>query len=155
MPCQRCVRTGRSAHCSFEAVAEQPLQTILQRDQQIQDLQSEVAKLKTLLSETRPAHGGDDTTEASQLNDARPRQPTLLDGTAIDANPNTSKRVAETSRRVDNTQPSSPLFPRSHLDQDSTNVGNTDPLDPRGRSPPGYYSRHTLFQFFSEVGCSA
>jgi hypothetical protein len=33
------------------------------------------------------------------------------------------------------------------------NVTNTDPSDPRERSPRGYYSQHSLFQFFGEVRC--
>ncbi|KAI0382925.1 hypothetical protein F5Y04DRAFT_251380 [Hypomontagnella monticulosa] len=155
LPCQRCIRTGRSARCSFDAVAEQSQSdlSIVQPEQQIRDLQSEVAKLKTLLSKACLTHHGDGNPGTSLSIDAGPSQPTLPDREGLHENSDCSKRDTETSRGIDNVEPSPPLPLTSYLDPDLAKAGssNTGPLDPRGRSPPGYYSRHTLFKFFDEI----
>ena len=48
------------------------------------------------------------------------------------------------------------VLPNEGVDQEQnlallTHVITTEPLNPKDRSPRGYYRQHTLFQFFDEV----
>jgi hypothetical protein len=90
---------------------------------EIRDLRAEVAQLRALLLKTRLQHESDS--------------------------------VAETLRAADNTELGQAVLPNGKLeeDQNSADVTNTELSNPSETSPRGYYSQHTLFQFFGEVRC--
>ncbi|KAI0121758.1 hypothetical protein BJ170DRAFT_587879 [Xylariales sp. AK1849] len=127
LPCQRCVKSGRPEQCSFEMVTALPsvLNPHNQHEQrngdQIRDLQAEVSQLKVLLSK--------------------------VDFMAA------RKCDAGNSHAIDNVQAASPYLEKDKHQEAvaSANVNNTELSDPKERSPRGYYSRHTMFQFFGEI----
>ncbi|KAI1213072.1 uncharacterized protein F4807DRAFT_310353 [Annulohypoxylon truncatum] len=156
LPCQRCIRSGRPARCSFEAVAEQsPVSSPLarQQEQQIHDLQVEVTELKALLSEAGLIRGGDSATEASHVIDVESGPSSLNNGKPqavedlIDESHDTEKSgvVEDIQQQYLSTSQS------DRIGQGANHVNDTQPSDPRKRTPQGYYRRHALFQFFSEI----
>ncbi|KAI0840529.1 hypothetical protein F5Y06DRAFT_308777 [Hypoxylon sp. FL0890] len=155
LPCQRCVRSGRPAQCSFETVVEHPSApnpSIQQQEQQIQDLKAEVSELKALLSKARLTHDGEGDRGTSRAVHNAENSQSFLNERAQDADtPIDSSRDVEHPHSIDNNQPGSAIFPVNTPAQDPTRVAATELLDPSARSPQGYYSRHTLFQFFREV----
>ncbi|KAI1144005.1 hypothetical protein F5Y05DRAFT_14349 [Hypoxylon sp. FL0543] len=150
-PCQRCVRSGRPAQCSFETVAEQPCAR--QQEQQIQELKTEVAELKALLSEIRSTRvGEEDRGSLSAIHHAESSQSSMLNGRAQETEflPD-SGCVVENPPLIDGSQTSPTISPGDMLPQNSNHVAATELVDPRDRLPQGYYNRHALFQFFREV----
>ncbi|EPE30890.1 Zn2/Cys6 DNA-binding protein [Glarea lozoyensis ATCC 20868] len=127
LPCQRCLRSGRSWACAFETDTTQPppasqhtQQNILHNGQEAQDLQAEVARLKELLSQSCRSKNNDCVESITPV--------------AIPEFDNTDLLNIETE---------------GHLTcADSKNI---DLKDPREKCPRGYYSQHTLLQFFHEI----
>ena len=128
LPCQRCVRSGRPGQCSFETETGQPYSLNQLTQQQAQcssdenrDLRAEVTRLKELLSKTR-----------IQQNEGGVE--TL-----------TTTACVETGQAV-------VVLLNGEVEKDQRQNVISDYLsDPRDRSPRGYYSQHTLLQFFREV----
>ncbi|KAI0115267.1 hypothetical protein F4814DRAFT_460050 [Daldinia grandis] len=149
LPCQRCVRTGRSIQCSYET--EQPSSLnypALLQEKQIQSLQAQVAELKALLSKTLPTGEADCVAEASCVVDdhAKSDGPVPLNGKSRELESSISKACDR-----DNVQPDLEPLSGSKSDHNTTRVNKTELCDPKERCPQGYYSRHNLFQFFGEI----
>ncbi|KAI1417746.1 hypothetical protein F5Y13DRAFT_201303 [Hypoxylon sp. FL1857] len=156
LPCQRCVRSGRPTQCSFETVAEQPSAlspSARLQEQQIQDLKAEVAKLKALLSNVGLTCEGEGDRGASRATDhVESSQPLFLDDRAQEAEASANgSRDVENPHLVDDNHPGSAMSPGDTLAQNPNNSAPGELLDPKDRSPQGFYSRHALFQFFREV----
>ncbi|KAI8964128.1 hypothetical protein F5Y11DRAFT_118830 [Daldinia sp. FL1419] len=158
LPCQRCVRTGRSAQCSFETLSGEQTSTFnisaLQQQKRIDDLQAQVAELKALLSKAPPTREAGHIAEttcaveghakSNVLDPSKGKLPELENSIYNPCDENDS-RVA------DNLQPH-PTPPTDDKPDDSTiYINNAGLSDPMGRFPQGYYSRHNLFQFFGEI----
>lgn len=123
LPCQRCVRSGRPEQCSFETgTAQPPVSNNQFAQQQAQRNSDEILDLRAQVAQLR-----------GLLSKARMQH----EGDC----------VVETLRATDNAEFGQPI-PAS---QGSTDVTNSEISDPRERSPRGYYSQHTLLQFFREV----
>ncbi|OTA66587.1 hypothetical protein K449DRAFT_391037 [Hypoxylon sp. EC38] len=156
LPCQRCIRAGRPAQCSFETIAEQPSMLDPEsrgQEKQIQDLKDELAKLKALLSEVRITREDESGREDSNAIDHAETNQSSLPNEGVQeiaVLPN-STYSAENPSSIDNNQPGSAISPGGMLTPDPTRGTTTEPLDPKDRCPQGYYRRHTLFQFFQEV----
>ncbi|KAM0255600.1 hypothetical protein ACHAQJ_005604 [Trichoderma viride] len=88
---------------------------------EIQNLRNELFQLRELLSKSTPQHSSDIPVEHVPTDDISKRS------NGIDA-----KEIITDSRN---------LF----------NANNDGPPDPREKSPRGYYRRHTLLRFFSEI----
>ncbi|KAI1450714.1 hypothetical protein F5Y02DRAFT_424239 [Annulohypoxylon stygium] len=154
LPCQRCIKSGRPAQCSFETIAEQsPVPSpSRQQEQQIHNLQAEVVELKTLLSKAGFLRGGDDATEASHVIDIESEPLSLGNGKPPEKDiSNDNAHDAGKSGIEGGHQQDLPVSQNGRAGEDVIHVGDSRPLDPRKRSPQGYYSRHALFQFFSEI----
>ena len=125
LPCQRCVRSGRPEQCSFETgTAQPPVSNNQFTQQQAQRNSNEIRDLRAEVAQLK-----------GLLSEARMQR----EGDCVE----------ETLRATDNAEFGLPIPPN----QNSADVTHTEPSDPRGRSPRGYYSQHTLFQFFIEVRC--
>ncbi|KAI1467124.1 uncharacterized protein F4812DRAFT_451450 [Daldinia caldariorum] len=149
VPCQRCVRTGRRAQCLYETDKSPSFNdSVLQQEKQIQSLQAQVAKLKALLSQTPPSpETGLLASIPSVVGDrdhAKPDSP----GPSYR---NSKEDEASIGNAHDGDGYYSPTFLWTEFDYDTIRLENTELSDPRERDPQGYYSRHHLFQFFSEV----
>ncbi|KAI1808014.1 hypothetical protein F4811DRAFT_378800 [Daldinia bambusicola] len=155
VPCQRCVRTGRRAQCLYETDKSPSLNaSVLQQEKQIQTLQAQVAELKALLSQaplspetdfvaSTPCVVGDHAKPDSLgASNGDPKEDGALIGNAQDE---------DEYRMANDVQLDSPTFLWTEFDYDTIHVENTELSDPRERDPQGYYGRHHLFQFFSEV----
>ncbi len=125
LPCQRCIRSGRPEQCSFETGTAQPTMSNNQvAQQQAQRNSDEIRDLRAEVTQLRR----------------------LLSKAGMQHEGNCA---AEILRATDNAEFGQAILPN----QSSADVTNTELSDPRERSPRGYYSQHTLFQFFSEVRC--
>ncbi|KAI1378367.1 hypothetical protein F4677DRAFT_392700 [Hypoxylon crocopeplum] len=156
LPCQRCIKSGKPSQCSYDTVTEKPSALnpyIHQQEQQIRDLQSEVGELKELLSEVRSARESDGNTDASHAIDhAKSDQSTLLNRNSQEAEGLIGiDRDVESTRGIDSVPTDSTNSLDDGLDRDPTSAHDTELSDPRERFPQGFYGRHTLFRFFSEV----
>ncbi len=125
LPCQRCVRSGRPEQCSFETGTTQP--TMMKNQFAQQQAQRNSNEVRDLRAEVAQLRGWLSKAHMQHEGDC----------------------VTETLRATDNAEFSQAILPN----QSSADVTNTELSDPRERSPRGYYSQHTLFQFFSEVRC--
>ncbi|KAI1096538.1 hypothetical protein F5B19DRAFT_150740 [Rostrohypoxylon terebratum] len=157
LPCQRCIKSGRPTQCSFEAVAEQshlPSPSSRQQEQQIHDLQAEVTELKILLSKAGLIRGDDGAAEASHVIDIDPVEsdPLSLDNGKPPEKgiPDDNIHDAGESGIEGGNQQDLPVSQSGRVGEDASHVDSRS-LDPTKRSPRGYYSRHALFQFFSEI----
>lgn len=125
LPCQRCVRSGRPEQCSFETgPAQPPVSNNQIVQQQAQRNSDEIRDLRA---------------EVAQLRGLLSKDRMQHEGDG----------VVETLRATDNAELGQAILPN----QNSADVPNPQLSDPRERSPRGYYSQHTLFQFFGEVRC--
>ncbi|PTB70290.1 hypothetical protein BBK36DRAFT_1173759 [Trichoderma citrinoviride] len=130
-PCRRCVRTGRADQCEFETnprSAQLPIDQGAQLEQiksdqaELQSLRTEISQLKELLSRPPiPQHGRGSFAEEARVGDFSSKRSVEVE----------SKDFVTINR-----------FPNSSSD---------GPPDPREKSPRGYYRRHTLLRFFSEI----
>ncbi|OTB20461.1 hypothetical protein K445DRAFT_324453 [Daldinia sp. EC12] len=155
VPCQRCVRTGRPAQCSYET--ERPPSSnasVLQQEEQIQYLQAQVAELKALLSQAPLVPETDFVAAISDMvcNHAKSDNLEPSDGKSK-GNESSVGNACDTDGcfLANNAQLESPAPLWSEVDHDALRVKDTELSDPRERNPRGYYSQHHLFQFFSEV----
>ncbi|KAL9488085.1 hypothetical protein ACSS6W_000362 [Trichoderma asperelloides] len=129
-PCRRCVRTGRADQCEFETKPRlglppvdhsAQLEQIKSNHSEILNLRSELFQLRELLSRPTPQQGRDASVGDVQVDDVSKRSDELE-----------AKEAISSSRNLIST--------------------NNDSLpDPRDKSPRGYYRRHTLLRFFSEI----
>ncbi|KAL7816715.1 hypothetical protein V8C26DRAFT_435069 [Trichoderma gracile] len=150
-PCRRCVRTGRADQCEFETNPRSALLPIdqgaqleqIKSDQaELQSLRAEIFQLKELLSrplapppppsshpqtqpqpqpQLHPHHGRGSLTEDVRVSDFPPKRSSEME----------SKDIVTISRIPNNS--------------------SDGPPDPREKSPRGYYRRHALLRFFSEI----
>ncbi|TGO06926.1 hypothetical protein BTUL_0389g00010 [Botrytis tulipae] len=125
LPCQRCVRSGRSGQCSFET--GQPSITMHKQQQaqtdseEVQKLRSELTQLRILLSKIHPQN------EAT-----------------IVAEPVTTPGVSDISYG---------LLSDKRWDENYGSIIPTDNglIHPNARTPSNYYTQHHLFRFFEEI----
>ncbi|UKZ74360.1 hypothetical protein TrVFT333_002026 [Trichoderma virens FT-333] len=127
-PCRRCVRTGRADQCEFETTPR-PLLLPINQSAQLEQIKSDQAELQNL------------RTEIFQLRELLSKPATQpgrdlftedVDGDEIPKRSGVDvKDIITISRNSINT--------------------NDGPPDPREKSPRGYYRRHTLLRFFSEI----
>ncbi|KAK6613454.1 transcriptional regulatory protein C139.03-like protein 6 [Botrytis cinerea] len=132
LPCQRCVRSGRSGQCSFEtgqpsvAMYEQAMhirtqQQAQKNSEEIQKLRSEVAHLTELVSKI---HSQNEAT--------------------IVAESVAAIGVSEMSYGL----PSDEFCGEAH---GSIIAIDNNLIHPKERAPPSYYTQHHLFRFFEEI----
>lgn len=124
------MRTGRADQCEFETKPRlglppvdhsAQLEQIKSNHSEILNLRSELFQLRELLSRPTPQQGRDASVGDVQVDDVSKRSDELE-----------AKEAISSSRNLIST--------------------NNDSLpDPRDKSPRGYYRRHTLLRFFSEV----
>ncbi|KAF7876851.1 uncharacterized protein EAF02_008071 [Botrytis sinoallii] len=125
LPCQRCVRTGRSGQCSFET--GQPSITMHKQQQaqtdseEVQKLRSEVTQLRVLLSKIHSQNEG-----------------------TIVAEPVTATGVSEISYGLLSDK-------RCEETYGSIITTDNDLIHPNARTPSSYYTQHHLFHFFEEI----
>ncbi|KAL7947997.1 hypothetical protein V8C42DRAFT_271429 [Trichoderma barbatum] len=131
-PCRRCVRTGRADQCEFETTCNPrplllPVNPSVQLEHnksdqaELQNLRSEIFQLKELLSKPPPP----------------PQQGRDLFTEDV--------HVDDITKRSGEVDAKEIIANRNPI---NTNDG---PPDPREKSPRGYYRRHTLLRFFSEI----
>ncbi|XXH04813.1 peptide transporter ptr2 [Hypoxylon texense] len=157
LPCQRCIRSGRPGRCSFETVVEQTPALNPppgHQEQQIQSLRAEVAELKALLSEVRLTREANRSLETPYTTDSfEPDQAVTSNGeTQGSGNLANSNDDVETLEVINDVQfNSEAINSEDNLGHNPTHVNNTELSDPKERSPRGFYSKHALFKFFSEI----
>lgn len=124
------MRTGRADQCEFETkprLGLPPVDNSAQLEQiksshsEILNLRSELSQLRELLSRPAPQLGRDVIVGDAQVDEVSKRSDEIE-----------SKEVISNSRNLVSTY-------------------NDSPPDPRDKSPQGYYRRHTMLRFFSEV----
>lgn len=108
----------------------------IRQQEQIRDLQTELAELRAQLSKVRPASEGDGATTEAPRRNAR-GIPDSARGACEPETPSTIRPVQNAPVVVE---------VRSQADVSSTEIA-----DPKERSPMGFYNRHSMFQFFGEV----
>ncbi|KAH0531489.1 hypothetical protein TsFJ059_000316 [Trichoderma semiorbis] len=127
-PCRRCVRTGRADQCEFET-NPRPLLLPINHGAQLEQIKSDQAELQNL------------RTEIFQLRELLSK-PTPQQGRDLfteDVNGDEIPKRSEVDAKDAIAISRNPI---------NTNDG---PPDPREKSPRGYYRRHTLLRFFSEI----
>ncbi|KAK1252346.1 hypothetical protein MKX08_003533 [Trichoderma sp. CBMAI-0020] len=125
-----CLRTGRADQCEFETKPRlglpptdnsAQLEQIKSNHSEILNLRSELFQLRELLSRPGPQQGRDAIVGDVQVDEVSKRSDEIE-----------AKEAISSSRNAISTN-------------------NDSPPDPRDKSPRGYYRRHTLLRFFSEI----
>ncbi|KAF7916070.1 uncharacterized protein EAE97_012161 [Botrytis byssoidea] len=125
LPCQRCVRSGRSGQCSFEtgkpSITMQKQQRAQSDSEEVQKLRSEVKQLRVLLSKI---HSQNEATTVAE--------PVPATGVSeISYGLLSDKRCEETYGSIIPT--------------------DNGLIHPTARTPSSYYNQHHLFRFFEEI----
>ncbi|KAI1393750.1 uncharacterized protein F4822DRAFT_23208 [Hypoxylon trugodes] len=146
-PCQRCIRSGRPAQCTFETRIEQPsvLGPSIQQQEEIQNLQIEITALKDLISKNRLEFEKRDAIISSIGGPPSNRKPQET-GRLPTSNLNAVNPIT-----MNNGQPITAISSRERLGQEAAESIWPQITDPRERTPQGYYGRHALFQFFNVI----
>ncbi|KAL7938416.1 hypothetical protein V8C35DRAFT_330343 [Trichoderma chlorosporum] len=127
-PCRRCVRTGRADQCEFET-NPRPLLMPFNQGIQLEQIRSDQAELENLRS------------EIFQL-----RQ--LLSKPA----PQQGRHLFTEDAHADEIPKRSEADAKDIISISRNPINNNDgPPDPREKSPRGYYKRHAMLRFFSEI----
>lgn len=131
LPCHRCTRSGRPEECSFEAATAQGV-------------------LSTNSASQDPAHWDSD-----EIRDLRAEVALLRGLLAVSHPQHANRRVGDDIGDVAEQGQTSPLNEIPHTDQGPVDVvHHKKVLDPKQRSPSGYYKQHILLKFFIEVNYS-
>lgn len=127
LPCQRCIRTGRADQCTFDTDDGQPrVSSSHSEKQQDQHQSDEIRNLRAEVTQLRA----------------------LLDKGHLQHH---SEGLADISGNAEVVHAVLPIA-TADSQKPTEGIPGKELSDPRERSPRVYYSKHTLLQFFTEVG---
>ncbi|KAH6607117.1 zn2 cys6 dna-binding [Trichoderma cornu-damae] len=141
------LQTGRADQCEFETNPRSlllpsigqgaQLEQIKSDQAEIRHLRNEIFRLRELLSKSAPQQRGDGDAHAE-------------DDAPVDDD---SERNGEADAKEMTTRSNpDPIATTANINKNNNNNNNNNgPPDPREKSPRGYYKRHTLLRFFSEI----